>query len=337
MTKAMPGIVGLATYLPQARLTARELAQKTGLPEWVVKDKLGVQQKVVPGPDDHPHEMAVKASRLALERAQVAPEEIDLVISITEEYKDYPLMTTSIALAGDLGLTRAWAFDIAQRCGTGVVAMKIAQDMMRSDARIHYALIAGGYQNSDLIDYANPRVRFMYNLAAGAGAVVLRRDAASHRLLGSSFITDGSFSRDALSPRGGTKEPLGSWDRPYLDVPDPEGMKGRLEARTMDNFLRVVHEALHESGISPADIGYLSLLHMKRSAHQAILRELNLEERQSIYLEEYGHMGQIDQILSTELALQRGRIRSGDYVVWVSAGIGYAWDALVIQWGEPQP
>lgn len=333
MTDATPGILGLATYLPPTRLTSAELAEKTGLPEWVVRDKLGVHQKVVPGPSDHPHEMAVKAGRLALERAHVRPEDIDLVISITEEYKDYPMMTTGIALAGDLGLSRAWAFDIAQRCGTAVVAMKIAKDMMRSDPRIRYALIAGGYQNSDLIDYANPRVRFMYNLAAGAGAVVLGRDRAPHRILGASFLTDGSFSRDVLSPRGGTHAPLGSWDRPYLDVPDPEGMKDRLEARSMNNFLHVVHDALQESGLTSADIGYLSLLHMKRSAHRAILQELHLADHQSIYLEDYGHIGQIDQILSTELALERGLINPGDYVVWVSAGIGYAWDALVIQWG----
>ena len=329
-----PGIISLATYIPSPRISAEELAARTGLPLWVVREKLGVIEKAVPGPDDHPHEMAVKAGRKALRRANIDPDRINLVISMTEEYKEYPMMTTGIALTHDLGLHNAWAFDIAQRCGTGVLAVKVAKDLMQADPRIEYALIAGGYQNVDLIDYANPRVRFMYNLGAGAGSLVVKRDADENRILGNAMLTDGDFSRDVLSPRGGTMAVLGDWERPFLDVHDPVAMKDRLEHRSMRNFLRVVHEALQESGISVSDIGYLSLLHMKRSAHEAILRALNLRSEQSIYLDHYGHLGQVDQVLSTELALSEGRIRHGDYVVWVSAGIGYAWDALVIQWGK---
>ena len=322
----------MATYLPSARMTSVELSERTGLPEWVIRDKLGIHEKVVAGPNDHPHEMAVKAASIALERAGIHGDAIDLVISITEEYKDYPLLATGIALAGDLGLINAWAFDVAQRCGTGVVAIKLAKDIMRSDERVRHVLIAGGYQNSELVDYNNPRVRFLYNLGAGAGALVVSRDGCGHEILGSSFVVDGSFSRDVVSPRGGTKAALGSWDRPWLDVSDTSSMKDRLDARSMTNFGHVVQGALKASGIEAGDIGYLSLLHMKRSAHADILRQLNLKSEQSIYLENYGHLGQIDQILSTELAVREGRIHAGDYVVWVSAGIGYAWDALIIRW-----
>lgn len=328
------GLTGLAIYLPEERMTSGDVAKRTGLPEWVVREKLGIYEKVVPGPDDHPHEMAVKAAHQVLQESHIAPDAVDLVISMTEEYKDYPMMTTGIALAGDLGLRRAWAFDVAQRCGTGVLALRMAKNFIQSDNQINTVLVAGGYQNVDLIDYSNPRVRFMYNLGAGAAAMVIQRQVHGHQILGSAFVTDGDFSRDVLSPRGGTKAPLGDMIRPYLDVRDATGMKERLEARSMQNFLRVVRAALAQSQLTVEHIGYLSLLHMKRSAHQAILRALDLSEEQSIYLDHYGHLGQVDQVLSTVLALQEHRIKSGDYVVWVSAGIGYAWDAAVIRWGE---
>lgn len=334
MTRYEPGIIGLATYLPSPRMTAGEIAEKSGLPEWIVRDKLGIEEKVVPGPEDHPHQMAVNASVVALRRAQLAPEAIDAVISITEEWKEYPVWTTATALAGDLGLSRAWAFDIAQRCGTGVLALKVAKDLMIADSRIRHVLIAGGYQNVDLVDYANPRVRFLYNLGAGAGAVVVGRRSRGSRILGSAFRVDGELSRAVLAPRGGTRQPLKDWERPYLDVPDPLGMRDRLNEESLHNFLAVVDEALVQSGRKRRDIRFLSLLHMKRSAHDAILSALNLEPHQSIYLSRYGHIGQVDQMLSTELALQNGLIRPGDLVVWVSAGIGYAWNAVALQWGE---
>jgi 3-oxoacyl-[acyl-carrier-protein] synthase-3 len=73
---------------------------------------------------------------------------------------------------------------------------------------------------------------------------------------------------------------------------------------------------------------------MKRSAHEYVLSQLGLSSEQSIYLEDYGHIGQIDQILSLELAERTGKLKNGDVVVIVSAGIGYAWGATTIRWGK---
>jgi 3-oxoacyl-[acyl-carrier-protein] synthase-3 len=333
MATASVGLVGLATHLPTARMDAAEIAARSGLPEWVVREKLGIRQKVVAGPDDHPHAMAVAAAEKLLRELAWDPMAIDVVISITEEYKEYPLWTTGIALQEAIGARRAFAFDVAQRCGTGVLALRLARDLLLADPSLRSVLVAGGYRNVDLVDYRNPRVRFLYNLGAGAGAFLLARDHPRNRVLGTAFRSDGSFSRDVLVPRGGTVAPLGELERPYLDVADPQGLKERLEARSMATFLEVVDEALERSGLGRGDIGYLALLHMKRSAHEAVLDALGLRPEQSIYLEDYGHLGQIDQILSTELALRSGRITDGTVVVWVSAGIGYAWSAAVLRWG----
>ncbi len=327
------GLVAVASYLPEGRMAAREIAAATGLPEKVVSEKLGIVRKVRPSQGDQPHRMALLAAERLLREQGVDPLDIDVIISITEEYKEYPVWTTGIALQDEIGAKHAWAFDLAQRCGTGVLALKLAESLIRSDPGVDTVLIAGGYRNVDLIDYRNPRVRFMYNLAAGGGAALVRR-GGSNPILGVAIRTDGSFSRDVIAPRGGSLSPLGDWPLPYLDVPDPQGMKQRLEERSMRNFLEVVDEALRRSGLRRQDIGYLALLHMKRSAHLGVLRELGLREDQSIYLEEYGHIGQIDQIISTELALRDGKLEDGQALVWVSAGIGYAWDAAVMRWGR---
>lgn len=318
-------------------MDAREIAHASGLPESVVREKLGIREKVVGGPGDGPHAMAVLAARRLLGELGEDPMAIDVIISITEEYKEHPVWTTGIALQEEIGARRAWAFDLQQRCGTGVLALKLARDLITADPDVQTVLIAGGYRNVDLIDYANPRVRFMYNLGAGAGAVLVRRNHPRNRIVSSAVRTDGRFSRDVIAPRGGTAAPLGDWDRPYLDVPDPQGMKQRLEARSMRNFLAVVDEALERADAERGDIGYLALLHMKRSAHLQVLSALGLRQEQSTYLEHHGHLGQIDQILSTELGLASGRVRDGDLVAWVSAGIGYAWDAALIRWGPVAP
>ena len=73
---------------------------------------------------------------------------------------------------------------------------------------------------------------------------------------------------------------------------------------------------------------------MKRSGHMGMLHDLGLSEDNSIYLEDYGHIGQIDQILSLHLALEQGKVKDGDIICMIAAGIGYVWSANVIRWGK---
>ncbi|PTQ56668.1 MAG: 3-oxoacyl-[acyl-carrier-protein] synthase, KASIII [Candidatus Carbobacillus altaicus] len=332
------GILGLGTYIPERVMTSAELSALTGIPEAIVVNKLGIRQKHVPGPDDHTAQMAVWAAERALAAGRIPPESLDVVIYFGEEHKEYPLWTAGIYVQQAIGARNAFAFDIQQRCGTGVLALKLAQDMLRADPKLKTVLLAGGYRNVDLIDYTNPRTRFMFNLGAGGGAIVLQKGYRENILGASRIITDGRFSLDVYVPYGGTKAPLSPEDvaegRYRLDVRDPESMRERLEAVTMHNFVTVVREALAQSGYMPQDVAYVALLHMKRSAHEAVLRELGIPPERSIYLEDYGHIGQIDQILSLELAFRRGLLRDGDVVVLVSAGIGYAWGATVVRWGR---
>lgn len=337
LTKACVGIVSTGIYLPEARMTGKEIAELSGIPQEIVESKMGIRKKPIPAVDDHTAYMGTIAAKRAIKKAGIDPREIDVVIYFGEEHKEYMLWTAGIKIQEEIGATNAYAFDIQQRCGTAVMALKLAKDMMVADEQIHTVLLAGGYRNSDFIDYTNPRTRFMYNLAAGGGAAIVRKGYEENLVLESRIITDGSFSEDVAVPVGGTKIPLTpellQAKRFYLDVMDPEGMKERLEKKSMDNFIRVIRESVVRSGYEPSDIDYLAILHMKRSAHDYVLSELGLSQEQSIYLEDYGHIGQIDQILSLELAIECGKVKKGDLVVFVSAGIGYAWDAITIRWG----
>lgn len=328
------GVTGLGSYLPERRMTAADIAAAADLPEWVVTDKLGIREKRLPGPDDHTNTMGVKAAEQALADAGVAADEVDVVISMNEEHKDYPVWTSGIKLAHDLGAHRAWAYDIGQKCGTSVLALKQARDLIVADPRMNTVLVAGGYRNCDLIDYRDPNVRFLYNLAAGGAAMVVQRGERGHRILDSAFRTDGAFSLDVIVPVGGTRTPLAADNvGDYrLTVPDPAGMKARLDAKSMANFVGVVEDALARSGRTPGDVDHVAMLHMKRSAHDHVLDTLGIPRERSIYLADYGHMGQVDQVLSLQLAAADGRLPAGGLAVLVAAGIGYVWNAICLEW-----
>ncbi len=120
----------------------------------------------------------------------------------------------------------------------------------------------------------------------------------------------------------------------YFQIPDPEGFKARLNEVTLKNFYYVIDDALRKSNLTRKDISYLAILHFKRSAHLEVLKELGLRQDQTTYLEKYGHMGQNDQIFSIKEGILNAKIKDGDIVVLVGAGVGWTWNAAVVRWGN---
>ena len=110
-------------------------------------------------------------------------------------------------------------------------------------------------------------------------------------------------------------------------------MKDRLNEVSFTNWLKCIDESLRKSSLKRTDIDYLGILHIKKSGHNDMLKELKLSKEQTIYLEDYGHIGQIDQILSLHLAEQNGKLKTGDNVCLLAAGIGYVWASSIVRWG----
>jgi 3-oxoacyl-[acyl-carrier-protein] synthase-3 len=113
-----------------------------------------------------------------------------------------------------------------------------------------------------------------------------------------------------------------------------EHMKNRLNDVSMPNWMKCIDMAFEKSKIAKSDLDYLAVLHFKYSMHKKMLALLGLNEDQSIYLSDYGHIGQVDQILSLHLAVESGKVKDGSVIAMIAAGIGYAWAANVVVWGE---
>ncbi|MDR0719966.1 MAG: 3-oxoacyl-ACP synthase [Treponema sp.] len=337
MTQA--GIVGTGIYIPKTRMTAGEISEATGgvWSEEAVIEKLGVVSKPIPGPDDGTQEMGVRAALDCLKNTGVDPKEIDMILCIGEEWKEYPLTTSALYIQDKIGAVNAWGIDVQNRCCTCVSAIKIAVDMIVADPEINTIMVVGGYRNGDFVDYTDKDMSMMFDLAAGAGAVILKKNYGKNIVLGSHIIGDGSLSRTAGVKIGGINEPFtkDNIEAGYrsLKLFDAQKMKDRLNEVSMKNWYTCIDESLRRGGKTRADIGYLAILHFKKSAHLALLRDLGLREDQSIYLDQYGHLGQVDQILSIHLGVQSGKIKEGTHVVTLAAGIGYVWAANLIQWG----
>jgi len=331
------GLVGIGTYVPDTYMSAAELSVATGVPEDVIAKKFGVRRKPVAGPGDTTAVMGVKAARKAMAQAGIEGKDIDLVLWCGAQHKEYPCWLAGLYVANELGAANAWSFDMEAMCGSMMAALDVAKSLIMTRADLNTVLLVSGYRNNDLIDLAEPTTRFMMDIGSGGSACVLRKNAGKNVLLGSAFKGDGSLSLDCIVPTLGSKAwppREGDLEKAHFFVADEPAFKAKLGEKTMPNFYWVIDRALELSGgLARKDIGYLAVLHFKKSAHDAILEELRITEAATTYLDDYGHVGQNDQLLSMELGLAAGKIKNGDNLVLVGAGLGFVWAASVIRWG----
>lgn len=338
------GIVSTGTYFPDTYVTAEEIAEQSGIPVRVVKEKLGIERKFVADPKVHPNEMAVIAARKAIKKAGIDPMDIDVVLCTTEEWREYMLWTTAIDLAYEVGAKNAWGLDIHTRCATTVAALKLAKSLMAGDPTIDTILIGGGYATSHFIDFTDVDTSFLFNIGAGAGAMIVKRDWFENQVLGTHIIADGSISRNVIVPASGTvQHPT---DKAVAEggfkfrIVKPEVMKARLGEVSIKNWLTCVDYSLKSSGAkidgSPYtrdDIDFFNMTLVKPSAHREMLEHLGLAEDQSVYLSSVGHIGEQDAIINIEAGIEQGRLNPGDTMAIIAAGIGYVWAGAIVQWG----
>ena len=335
------GIAGTGIYLPKGVMTAAQIAEATqGVwSEEAVRQKLGIVCKAVPQDPvmDGTQEMGALAALDCLKNTDTDPKDIDVILCIGEEWKEYPLTTSALYIQDRIGAVNAWGIDVQNRCCTCVSAMKIARDMLLADDEINTILVVGGYRNGDYLDYTDKNMSLMYNLGAGGGAILLKKNLGRNLLLGSHIVADGSLSRMAGVELGGISKPITlenlEESRHSLRLFEPDKMKARLNEVSAANWFTCIEKSLQKSNLEIKDLDYLAILHIKRSGHLGMLKDLGLSEDQSIYLEDYGHIGQIDQILSLHLALEQGKVKDGSVICMLAAGIGYVWAANIIKWG----
>jgi 3-oxoacyl-[acyl-carrier-protein] synthase-3 len=342
-------LTGYGRYVPDPVLTGAEVAARSGIPEQVVTEKMGLVEKHVCHADgDHVTDMCVQAGERALADAGIDAASVDLLLYHGSEYKDHIVWSAAANIAQRLDATNAYATESYTLCAGAPLALRQARAQLQADSP-ETALLVTASREEDLVDYTNEDSSFMFNFGSGASACVLetgsetRGGAAPNSprafVRGSHAVTDGSFSTDVVMPAGGSLAPPSAESveagQHTLEVPDPEGMKERLAPVSLPNYLAVTDTALEQSGYNRSDLDFVAVTHMKRSFNDLLFEELGLDpESNGYYLEEYGHVQSADQLLAVDEALDRGRIGSGDVVLFLAAGTGYTWAATVLDWRD---
>lgn len=331
------GIVDVNAYTPAGFQTAEQIAELSGIPARIIREKFGLDGKHIAAPDEHVSDLAAKAAAPILARSGAR---LDALLYMGSPYRDFPVWSAAPKVQQLLGPAAAgsFAFDVqGVSCGTPF-AMQVAKGLICASDTIDDVLLAGGSREHDLIDYRNERSRFMFNFGAGGAALLLRRDHPENEVLETVAFTDGAFADDVMVPAGGSREPTSERTlrerRHSLDVRDPAEMKRRLDPVTAERFVDVATRAVERSGYAVSDIRVLLPIHTKRSLCESVRERLGVAQERCVYLSDHGHMSAIDPIVGLHRARERGLLEDGGLVVMLAAGTGYSWGATAIRWGR---
>ncbi len=331
------GIVGFGMYFPKPYRDYREIAQRTGAPEEVVRGKMGLDGLHYAGPEDHTSVLAIEAAKDCLKNTGVDPKEIDLIIYFGENYGDYILYSIGPAVQNAIGAVNAWVYQEECKCASAIPALQQAKMYIQCEEDIHTVMLVGGYRNTDKVDYADRSMSFFYDLSTAGAACIIKEGWPDRQILGCHCITDGRFHDAIIVPGGGTRIPITheNLDQPYYHswrLTDPDGFRNDLGAVTYKNLIGSMEKALAKSGNTLADLDFYIPLHMNVKAQKTVCEMVGLPLEKSYYLRKHGHMGQLDMLIGAALAEAEGLIHKGDLVGLNSMGISYTWGGAAIRW-----
>jgi 3-oxoacyl-[acyl-carrier-protein] synthase III len=321
-------ITGTGSYLPAKRVTNHDLAAELAAKgietsdEWIVT-RSGISARHYAAVDENASDLAVNAARKALEAAQLAPEQIDMVIVATASpdfFGSFP--STACIVQHKLGMRNgSAAFDIGAVCSGFVYAMSTADAFIKA-GNARNVLVIGTEVFSRILDFNDRSTCVLFG--DGAGAIVL---SASQEpgVLATRLHADGSHGDILCGPANPSHAALSSQKFLYMDGP----AVFKLAVSVLE---KVANEALDAAGMPASEIDWLI-------PHQANLRimsgtakKLGLPlEKMVVTVDEHGNTSAASIPLALDVAVRDGRIKPGQNVMMEGVGGGFTWGAVLVR------
>ncbi len=325
-------IVGWGKYLPSKVISNEELAQTAGVDAEWVKQRTGIEARHIAEPTQASADMATRAARAALEMADVAPSDLDLIIAATNT-PDYWFPATACLAQDALGANRAGAFDLAAGCSAFVYALVVADRFIRSGA-YRNILVVGVETVSRILDWRDPLCAYFGD---GAGAVVLTASEQPGGLLGFALSSDGSGGDLLILPGGGTRHGI---TQQVLD----QGLQyGRMDGRAVYRYgLRAMtwmgQQALRRARLKIEDIDLFIPHQTNLQLIHQVAQKLRVPlERTFVNMARYANISSAAIPVSLCDALEAGRIQPGNRLLITAFGGGLTSAGLVWQWSPVPP
>jgi 3-oxoacyl-[acyl-carrier-protein] synthase-3 len=327
-TSPLVEIVSTGRFLPDNVVTNRDMESIVETSdEWIV-DRTGIRERRIAPAEMTAADMGTSAALVALERAGLAPEDVDLLI-VSTATPDRWLPATACDVQALIGATNAVAFDVSAACTGFLYALTVAEGYI-STGRGEIALVVATEKMSSIIDWEDRSTCVLFG--DGAGAAVVRSASGERGLLGTHHQSDGKLADLLYRPAGGAAIPMDE------DVLRNRSHLIRMSGREV--FKHAVRamanssgQALERSGWELEDVDLVF-------PHQANIRIIKGTARYAglpmekvfVNVDRYGNMSSATIPVAMDEAIEEGRLQPGMKLLLVAFGAGLTWGAMAVRW-----
>jgi 3-oxoacyl-[acyl-carrier-protein] synthase-3 len=323
-------VVGLGSVLPDRVVPNEEFTRLVDTSDEWIRERTGIGERHFAAEGEVTSDLAVTASRAALDAASIPAEQLDLIVCATLT-PDTPIPATAVWVQRKLGLTIP-AFDVNAACAGFSYAFSTATAFIES-GQAETVLVIGAEVLSRVMDWTDRTTCVLFG--DGAGALVLRPSAAPG-VLGSVLGADGRAAEILLIPAGGTARPASheTVDAHDHSIRMPKGRE--VFKRAVVEMAGACRELLEKSGHTPDDVNLLIPHQANARIMIAVAERLGIGlDRAVVDVETVGNTSAASIPIALDRAWRAGRVHEGDLVLLTSFGAGLAWGANLLRWTGP--
>lgn len=324
-------ITGWGMSLPEQVMTNDDIAELVDTSDEWITSRTGIRERRIADKDETTASLAVEASIKALEVARLRPVDIELIIVSTSS-PEFVFPATACIVQDKIGAKNAGAFDLSAACTGFIYALNMATQAIRTGS-VKNALVIGAETLSREVNWQDRNTCILFG--DGAGAFVLQSSSEPGGLTASVMHSDGSGWDVLIIPAGGSRLPTS----PATVLQDQHHvkMRGREVFRFATRVMtQAVREVVNKAGLSIEDVQVVVPHQANMRIIEIAMRNLEIPlERCVLNLDRYGNTSTASIPIATCEAIEQGKIKAGDKVVFVGFGAGLTWGAAVVEWSGP--
>lgn len=326
-------ILGTGFYVPPRVVTNFDLEKLMDTSnEWIL-ERTGIEERRFVDEGVGVADLALEASKQALERAGIGPKELDFIILATLS-PDYTFPGSAVLLQDKLGADTIGALDVRNQCSGFIYSLSIADQYIKTG---HYKriLVVGSETHSTGIDLTTRGRDVAVLFGDGAGAVVVGpTEEEGKGILSSHLNSEGKYAKELwIEAPGSIYHPRLTHEMIDQGRHYPE-MKGRAVFRhAVVRFPEAINEALASNNYQISDIDLLILHQANLRITEFVTKSLGIPE-EKVYnnIQRYGNTTAASIPIAIDEALHEGKIKEGSLVLLASFGSGFTWASALIRW-----
>lgn len=322
----------IGSYIPPKCMTNKDFEKMVDTSdEWIVQ-RTGIKERYIADESQSTSDLAVEASKIAIQRAKISKDEVDAIILATITPDFFCMPSTACVVADKLGIKNVMAFDISAACSGFVYALNIAKSFVESKMKKN-VLIIGAEKLSSIVDYTDRTTCVLFGDGAGA-AIISATNDKDKAIIDVKTSSDGTYQDFLITPGGGSVNPCSTKvieERlQFLKMKGNETFKLAVNTLTND-----VKEILKENNITSEDIDFFVPHQANYRIIDAVGRKLKIPSQKTVLtVQKFGNTSAASIPMAIDEWYKQGKLKNGHLMLLDTFGGGLTWGSALVRFAQ---